>query len=312
MSVTTRVSAIGAIGAVTLMLAGAGAVRAAQGGAAAQAAVPAQTPAQPTILLGPGLREVPNYIGTVVPDPPVTVPDGFTPIFNGKDLTGWHTSKTARHGITPDFHVLHGMIVGTQHPLANGGLLLTDKAYRNFELYFEAKPDWGCDSGIFFRTTDTGVAYQVTMDFLPGGSMGRTIGEGGIQFGGRATGARAAGAAPTGRGAAGGGTGRAAATPVTPPLAPAAASAASSDAGMRLWKHEDWNTVRVRVEGDVPHVTVWINGQQVSDFTDTENHALGGMVESPIALQIHGGPVRWQPGGFWRWRNIGIRELPAR
>jgi hypothetical protein len=33
------------------------------------------------------------------------------------------------------------------------------------------------------------------------------------------------------------------------------------------------------------------------------------MIDGPIALQIHGGPVRWQPGGFWRWRNIGIREL---
>jgi hypothetical protein len=35
------------------------------------------------------------------------------------------------------------------------------------------------------------------------------------------------------------------------------------------------------------------------------------MLEGPIAIQIHGGPVRWQPGGFWRWRNLAIRELPA-
>jgi hypothetical protein len=34
-----------------------------------------------------------------------------------------------------------------------------------------------------------------------------------------------------------------------------------------------------------------------------------GLVEAPIALQIHGGTPRWQPGGFWRWRNIAIREL---
>jgi hypothetical protein len=36
------------------------------------------------------------------------------------------------------------------------------------------------------------------------------------------------------------------------------------------------------------------------------------MIEGPIALQIHGGPVRWQPGGFWRWRNIAIRECRDR
>jgi len=25
---------------------------------------------------------------------------------------------------------------------------------------------------------------------------------------------------------------------------------------------------------------------------------------------VHGGTERWVPGGFWRWRNIGIKELP--
>jgi hypothetical protein len=28
-----------------------------------------------------------------------------------------------------------------------------------------------------------------------------------------------------------------------------------------------------------------------------------------IAIQIHGGN-RAIPGGFWRWRNIGVKELP--
>ena len=142
-------------------------------------------------------------------------------------------------------------------------------------------------------TTETGVAYQITMDYLPGGSMGRMIGEGGIQVG------------PGGRGR---GNAAAAGTPAPAPPPPATPGE-SSDAGMKAWKPFDWNTARVRVEGDVPHATVWINGVQISDATDTENHALGGMIDGPIALQIHGGPVRWQPGGFWRWRNIGIREL---
>jgi hypothetical protein len=251
-------------------------------------------PAQPQITLGPGLREVPDYRAVSIDAPAPRVPEGFTPIFNGKDLTGWHISTTARHGVQPDFHVSQGMILGTQKPLGSGGLLLTDKQYRNFELYFEAKPDWGCDSGVFFRTTETGVAYQITMDYLPGGSMGRMIGEGGIQV---TTGpGRGRGAAP-------------AAAPATPAPPPPATPLESNDTGMKLWKPFDWNTVRVRVEGDVPHATVWINGVQVSDATDTENHALGGMIDGPIAIQIHGGPVRWQPGGFWRWRNIGIKTL---
>lgn len=260
----------------------------ASGMAALAAGSFAQAPAQPQIQLGPGLREVPDYRQVSLDPPAPALPDGYAPIFNGRDLTGWHVSTTARHGVQPDFRVAQGMILGTQRPLGSGGLLLTDRKYRNFELYLEVKPDWGCDSGIFFRTTDTGVAYQITMDYLPGGSMGRMIGEGGIQVG---PGGRGRGAAPA---------------PVAPP--PPTPSE-SNDAGMKAWKPFDWNTIRIRVEGDVPHATVWINGVQVSDAIDTENHALGGMVEGPIALQIHGGPVRWQPGGFWRWRNIGMREL---
>jgi hypothetical protein len=259
---------------------------AAQGGAA---------PAQPTIQLAPGLREVPDYRKLVAEPPAAEIPQGFTSIFNGKDLSGWHVSKTARHGLQPDFHVAHGMIVGTQRPLGGGGLLLTDKKYRNFELYMEVKPDWGNDSGVFLRTTETGAAYQITMDYLPGGSMGRLIGEGGIQFG-------------AGRGATPPGT--AGAAPPAPP-APSGAGSQAPDPGMAAWKREDWNAVRIRVAGDVPHATVWINDQQVSDASDTENHALDGMIEGPIAIQIHGGTARWQPGGFWRWRNLAIKELAA-
>ena len=69
-------------------------------------------------------------------------------------------------------------------------------------------------------------------------------------------------------------------------------------------------SVRVRIQGDAPHATVWINGLQISDATDSANHALDGMTDGPIAIQIHGGDVRWQPGGFWRWRNLAIKELP--
>jgi hypothetical protein len=255
------------------------------------------TPAQPTILLAPGLREVPDYRKVDAPPPAPSIPEGFTALFNGKDLSGWHVSKTARHGVQPDYHVAHGMILGTQRPLGSGGLLITDKKYRNFEFYMEVKPDWGNDSGVFLRTTETGLAYQITMDYLPGGSMGRFISEGGFQFG-------------AGRGAA--------APAATPPPAPAPPAqpaqtgpADSNDAGMKAWKAGDWNTVRIRVAGDIPHATVWINGQQVSDATDTENHAFGGMIEGPIAIQIHGCTGRWQPGGFWRWRNVAVKELGA-
>ncbi len=263
--------------------------------AQAPAAAPA-APAVPQVTLEPGLRPVPDYRKLVAEPPAASIPEGFTSLFNGRDLTGWHVSKTARHGVSPEFHVAHGMILGTQRPLGGGGLLLSDRTYRNFELYMEVKPDWGNDSGLLVRTTDEGVAYQITLDYLTGGSMGRMIGEGGIQG--------TVEAKPVG--------GATATAPVAGAPAPGAGTpGASSDPGMAAWKREEWNTVRVRFQGDAPRATVWINGQQVSDAVDSANHAFGGIVDGRIALQIHGGTARWLPGGFWRWRNIAIRELPA-
>ena len=54
---------------------------------------------------------------------------------------------------------------------------------------------------------------------------------------------------------------------------------------------------------------VWINDQVVTDTQEKTSRAEGGVVSGPIAIQIHGGN-RWVQAGFWRWRNIGIKELP--
>ena len=274
----------------------------------------------------------PNYIGYAITPPPVKVPEGFTPIFNGTSLQGWHVSRTNHHGRTPDFFVLHGAIVATQNPLGGGGILLTDKKYKNFELYMEVKPDWGCDSGIFLRSTESGAAYQVTMDFLPNGGMGAVIGEGGLTgVGGRGRGGARGATPPGAAGAAPGAPGAGAPAGTAPaPGAPAAGAAAAGQGGgrgatagapgfgegnqagrpwVKAWKRDDWNAVRVRMEGEVPHITVWFNDQQITDFTDVANNAIGGISEGPIAIQVHGAG-RWVQGGFWRWRNIGIKELP--
>jgi hypothetical protein len=277
---------------------------------------PAPTPpAAPAT--GPGGQTVPtffppNYIGWATQPPAPKVPDGFTSIFNGTNLAGWHISRTNHHGRTPDFFVMHGMIVGTQNPLGGGGILLTDKKYKNFELYMEVKPDFGNDSGIFLRSTESGAAYQVTMDFLPNGSMGNVIGEGGMQLAARGRGAAGAGRAAGAGGAPAAGAapaaGRQAAVPGAPPAGFGEGSQATA-AWVKVWKRDDWNAVRVRMTGDVPHVTVWFNDVQITDFQDTANSAIGGVTEGPIAIQVHGAG-RWVPGGFWRWRNLAIKELP--
>jgi hypothetical protein len=218
--------------------------------------------------------KIPGFIGRPIVPPPPHVPAGFTSIFNGRDLTGWHISRTNHHGVTPSYQVLHGMIVGTQQPLGGGGILLTDKKYKNVEVYLEVKPDWGCDSGLFLRSSEAGEAYQVTLDYLPEGNIGGIYGEELKGVGDSAT-------------------------PPPPGLVP----------WTKAWKREDWNAVRARIVGRVPHITVWVNDQLVTDFTDTANHAANGMTEGPLAIQVHGGD-RWVPGGFWRWRTIAVKELP--
>lgn len=70
------------------------------------------------------------------------------------------------------------------------------------------------------------------------------------------------------------------------------------------WKKDDWNTLRARIEGSPPHITVWLNEQKITDWRDTETCA----AEGHIALQVHGGK-RWVQGGFHRFRNIAVREL---
>lgn len=196
-----------------------------------------------------------------------SVPAGFHPIFNGKDLSGWHISATNHHGTTPEWRVENGVLVGSQNPVGKGGILLTDRKYRNFEISLELKPDFGCDGGLFLRSSEAGEAYQVMIDYLEGGNVGGIYGE-----------------------------------------------RLKDVKGVRgeyepQWKKGEWNQLRARIEGEVPRIRVWLNGVQITDWTDTANHAAGGATEGMIAVQVHAGK-RWVEGGQHRFRNIAIQELP--
>ncbi len=87
---------------------------------------------------------------------PSRIPSGFTPIFNGVDLTGWHISQVNHHGNSRGWTVENGILLATQDKPGNGGILLTDRKYRNFEVSLEVNPDWGCDGGLFLRSTERG------------------------------------------------------------------------------------------------------------------------------------------------------------
>ena len=63
-------------------------------------------------------------------------------IFNGKDLKGWHSDVPAMDNdanVTSPFIVRNGLLVSLGRP---GGLLITDKVYRNYRLEVEYRFAW--------------------------------------------------------------------------------------------------------------------------------------------------------------------------
>lgn len=209
----------------------------------------------------------------------VKIPEGFTPLFDGKTTKGWHWSKTNHHGSTGTARVVDGALVLEQHPYGQGGLFVTDKKYRNYELYLEVKAPFGCNSGIFFRSSESGSAYQI--ELLPGsGTTGNLIGE----------------------------------------LMRVSVPAEAADLP-KVWKDDDFNSFRLRVEGDAPHLTLWVNDMKMWDVQEPVNDKIAGEVSGVIGLQLHwsvvyeplagaASTVFSKPGVAYQFRNIGIRELP--
>jgi len=251
---------------------------------------------------------------------------GFTPIFDGQTLAGWN--KGSGDGVRPKYRggkwtVQDGAIVGCQDPPLIGSFLQTDKKYENFELLIDVNPDWGCDSGVFLRTNDKGQCIQIFLDYLPDGNIGFLYGQstGGytsmpwtleaVMEGDNVVGVRAVdrydGVAVDGL-----------------------LYSAKADEFNKVWKHGEFNTLRIRCEGKQPRITTWVNGVKMMEMDGSTFRArdLAGMrkgdLKAPsawdqakvlevtsgngtIALQVHPGP-RWN--GVQRYKNIQIKELP--
>ncbi len=74
--------------------------------------------------------------------------DGFRPLFNGKDTTGWHL----RH---PDgrnsWSVENGILKNTSNKDLHGNDLVTDQKFRNFTVKFEYMVPDKSNSGFYLR-----------------------------------------------------------------------------------------------------------------------------------------------------------------
>jgi hypothetical protein len=235
-------------------------------------------------------------------------------LFDGKTLNGWHKNpKKIVHGTGGVWEVEpEGVLAGHQDPpgSGNGGILLTDRKFGDFELSIDLKPAWGSDSGIFLRATDEGKCIQMTVDYYEGGNIGHLYGE---ETGAWVCRTFSLHGEMEGDKLVKLGT-------INHQSAADAGLAASCtpEEWLEAWKLDDWNTATIRVAGQqYPMVTTTINGLKVCEFNgatcnaskydrDTVYRALGR--EGSIAVQVHGGE-RWPVGAKCRWRNIKVREV---
>jgi len=222
-----------------------------------------------------------------LPAPAAKKDGGFVSIFDGKTLKGWHVSSMTGHGTGGKWVVENGAIVGSQDRPGNGGILLTDKAYGDFEVVLEMNNDYGPDSGLFLRSTERGQAYQAMIDYHDGGNLMGVYGEGlsgGIHVRNYDM----------------------LDTPDKIKLRPDAAFPLSvtPERWPKLWKHGRWNELRARIVGNPPTIHTWINGTKIMEFTDREKRHPD---QGGIAVQVHGG------GDFTRqlvrYRKIRVKSL---
>jgi hypothetical protein len=278
--------------------------------------------------------------------------DGFVSLFDGKTLDGWFATprtygamwpggptvqEAYPHAFPADYNeqaakhpavwtVEDGAIVGRQDSPGSGwgGYLVTEKMYDDFELTFEANPDWPADTGIMLRKkAHTFHGFQVLLDHRQSGSIGGFYGNGisgfhAVPF-----------ALDLVRDSAGNPVGLGPDNPETS-VEPFKQSkldllieAGRIEDFLAAWKFQGWNAFRIRIAGAKPQCTVWINGVLTASidlakmtFPNYDADAVAAFLgpKGHIAFEVHDNDGmlkegRWGKAAACRWRNIRIKEL---
>jgi len=240
-----------------------------------------------------------------------------TPIFNGQDLSGWQKQpEPGIHGAGGHWGVTEdGILFGEQDPPGSGegGLLLTEESYGEFELDICMKPDWGPCSGIFLRTNDKGEGWQIYVDYHDTGNVGHV---------------------------------RLETKPYSAPFRPFSFSritenepalktqadprardwpdgvyeeSCTAEEWLASWKPSEWNQIKIRCTGEteLPVIEVWVNDLKVCRFNaattthPTFDKEKAKTVVGPtgkIGLQVHRGNG-WPEGARVFWKDIRITKL---
>jgi len=207
--------------------------------------------------------------------------EGFTALFNGKDLTGWHGLKTmdprqfealnadektklladGAEDLKKHWRVEDGVIVND----GQGVYLTTDKDYGDVELLIDFKIGPKGDSGVYLRGTPQVQIWDFSEPSYA--RMGADKGSGGLWNN----------------------------SPGAPGKDPL--TRADNPVGQ-------WNTFRIIQVG--ARTTISLNDKLIVDHAILENYwnrALSIPARGPIQLQTHDHEIHW--------RNIAIREIPV-
>lgn len=225
-------------------------------------------------------------------------PEGFTALFNGKDLAGWHgmghfdprvlaamseEDRAAKRtkdleDVSQHWSVENGELVNDGH----GVYLTTDESYDDIEFWIDYKTVAKADSGIYLRATPQVQIWDYTE---AGGkwNLGADKGSGGL-WNNRA------------------------------------GSAGKDPSVLADKPFGEWNRFRILQVGE--RTTVYLNDKLVVNHARMENFwskqtpddlakeepgsankANPLFRKGPIQLQTHGGEIRW--------RNVFVREIPV-
>jgi hypothetical protein len=220
-------------------------------------------------------------------------PPGFTALFNGKDLSGWHGWAIHAKGGSPDdvamltpedrakkveewtadakkhWSVQNGELVND----GSGAYLATNKEYGDVELLVEYKTVPMADSGIYLRNNPQVQIWDSNQKFDPKNPNRKPhLGSGGLFN--------------------------------NDPNEPGRDPLVLADKPFG-----EWNQFRILQVGE--RTTVYLNGKLVVDHARWQNYWSRLARQNPVLPLPRTGHVLLQThGGEIRWRNVFVREIP--
>lgn len=183
--------------------------------------------------------------------------EGWTPLFNGKDLSGF-----VQNNGTATYQVEGDAILGKTSEGSPNSFLCTEQKYGDFELKFEVKVDDALNSGVQIRsvsdkTIKNGRVHGPQVEIATNGTAGFIYGE----------------ALGTGW----------------------LSQDRSDPKKQAAFKKGQWNKYHVKAVGE--SIQTWINGIQIADLTDTKTNMKSGFIGLQVhGIKKGTGPyeVRWR------------------